>query len=155
MKKYLLLILLSGLITSCGKLPENGKLDGQWRLMSIASKDNVADPAYLPQSIKNPPVYWSIQLKLLSIQAPGNFNTKTEETFARFVYDKDKFEITEYYVHYRNHDDLVTAEQVDVINAMKDVGVRGISTKYRIVKLTHKDMILCSDLDSLVFRKMI
>lgn len=41
---FFLLCMLALLVSSCSKMPINGKLDGQWQLMSIESDDGVRIP---------------------------------------------------------------------------------------------------------------
>ena len=54
------------------------------------------------------------------------------------------------YIHFRDRDSLLTDPQT---TCLKDVGIYGNSGHFRVSRLSENHMVLCSDRDSLVFRK--
>ena len=83
---YLLLLSLALLLfAGCGKMPENGDLDGLWQLVEMHSKADPTDPQYSHYTDKRAEkVRWAFQLQLLSMKSfdllPG---TDTNEAVAR------------------------------------------------------------------------
>ncbi len=151
--KHFLFCLVAGLIlASCEKTPANGDLDGEWILQEIHSKASASQPEYSEYSDKRAtPVFWNVALQLVGINTPGVLhNGKTEDTMCRFVYAQNRLSITHTYVHYRDRDSLLTDPSTRIL---ENVGIRGNATDYRVVRLTSSRLVLCSPLDSLVFRK--
>lgn len=167
----ILFVLASTLfIASCSKMSGNGDLDGKWLLTERVYKT--------PYEINCVPsaVYWSFQLDLLSITSPDTIippdvlaptnipmaatskitspdtiNTKTTETLCRFVKGADKLNITQTYIHYRDRDSLLTASDT---KALISVGIRSNVAQFRIARLNSSSLILVSQDDSLVFKKL-
>ena len=150
---YLLLLSLALLLfAGCGKMPENGDLDGLWQLVEMHSKADPTDPQYSHYTDKRAEkVRWAFQLQLLSMKSfdllPG---TDTNEAVARFQYSSDRLQLTQIYLHYRDRDQLV---EDPATAPFQTLGVRGCKAQFRIAKLGGSRLILCSDMDSLVFVK--
>lgn len=152
MKSILLLCSLAFLLFACGKTPQNGALDGKWRLVELHSKAQASDAAYaVAKDVRASNIYWSFQLQLLDITSTELHNGHTNETVARFVHEGDRLAVTQTYVHFRDRDSLLTDPN---ITALESVGIRGNATNFRIVRLGRAYMTLCSPLDSLVFHKL-
>lgn len=144
---------MAALWTACGKTPTNGDLDGQWFLTEKYYKAEKHAKNYIatqeePQEYT---VIWNISLQLLEIATPGfAHNGVTSHTMGRIVYSSDKLAITQTYVHFRDRDSLITDPQT---TCLETVGIRGNSENFRIAKLTSSRLTLCSDTDSLIFKK--
>lgn len=143
--KYLLPCLLAIFaFVACDKMPENGDLDGQWQMTSIKHLDHDAPSAL------DGKVYWSFQLKLLSIYTPGDLHNQVSNyTFCRFQVKGDSLFITDSYVHKMDTDSILneTATYLDV------VGLHNNRESYAIKTLTDSRMVLRSDYHELEFRK--
>ena len=143
--KYLLPCLLAIFaFVACDKMPENGDLDGQWQMTSIKHLNHDAPSAL------NGKVYWSFQLKLLSIYTPdAKHNQVSNYTFCRFQVKGDSLFITDSYVHKMDTDSILneTATCLDV------VGLHNNRESYAIQTLTDSRMVLRSDYHELEFRK--
>ena len=144
--KYFLPFLLAAFtLVACDKMPENGDLDGQWQMTSIK---HLAHDA--PTPALSGQVYWSFQLKLLSIYTPKDLhNQGTHYTFCRFQVKGDSLHITRSYVHSMNTDIEMdeTATYLDV------VGLHNNRESYAIKTLTDSRLVLHSDYHELEFRK--
>lgn len=138
------LLALALLAASCGKTPQNGDLDGKWRLA-----ERIAKKAYT-QDTDPGTVYWSFSLDLLSINTGAIHNGKTTETVCRFAHEGNRLSITQAYVHYRDRDSLLTDPNTEALAA---VGIHGNQASFRVAALSSSTLILVSDRDSLVFRK--
>lgn len=142
------------LFSYCSKMPENGALDGKWQLTEMYSKTTNSDAHYIatPTTDKRADnIYWNIQLKLLYITSAEPLNTFTTETVARFHYSGSTLQVGPTYIHYRDRDSLITnANSTELI----PLGIRGNATTYDIKRLNASTMILCSPLDSLIFKRL-
>lgn len=142
------------LFSYCSKMPENGALDGKWQLTEMYSKTTNSDAHYIstPTTDKRADnIYWNIQLKLLYITSAEPLNTFTTETVARFHYSGSTLQVGPTYIHYRDRDSLITnANSTELV----PLGIRGNATTYDIKRLNASTMILCSPLDSLIFKKL-
>lgn len=142
------------LFSYCSKMPENGALDGKWQLTEMYSKTTNSDAHYIatPTTDKRADnIYWNIQLKLLYITSAEPLNTFTTETVARFHYNGSTLQVGPTYIHYRDRDSLITnANSTELI----PLGIRGNATTYDIKRLNASTMILCSPLDSLIFKRL-
>ncbi len=142
------------LFSYCSKMPENGTLDGKWQLTEMYSKTTNSDAHYIatPTTDKRADnIYWNIQLKLLYITSAEPLNTFTTETVARFHYSGSTLQVGPTYIHYRDRDSLITnANSTELI----PLGIRGNATTYDIKRLNASTMILCSPLDSLIFKRL-
>ena len=83
-------IVLLLLITVCGcesKWPQNGKMDGQWQLMSITDRDT-----HEKESVKEKKLFYRFQLELLMVTDLGGSGYGTY--IGRFDYEKGDSEFT-------------------------------------------------------------
>lgn len=151
--KKIILLSLTALCASCGKTPTNGHLDGQWFMTERYCKANISAPDYSEAmgNLREQPVIWNISLQLMEIITPGFMhNSVTDRTTGRIVYNDDKLAVTQTYVHFRDRDSLITEPNT---TCLESVGIRGNSATFRIATLTSSQLTLCSDMDSLIFRK--
>lgn len=148
----LALLLGAASLASCDKTPMNGDLDGMWRLTEMHSKPTADAPTYsLQADLRAQRIFWNFQLRLLSIQNhDGLANSETNETVARFEHSGNRLHVTHTYIHHRAEDILITDPAT---TQLEHVGIRGCSSSFEVKCLTSKRMVLCSELDSLVFRK--
>ena len=148
----LALLLGAATLASCDKTPMNGDLDGMWRLTEMHSKPTADAPTYSLQAILEAQrIFWNFQLRLLSIQNhDGLANSETNETVARFEHSGNRLHVTHTYIHHRAEDILITDPAT---TQLEHVGIRGCSSSFEVKCLTSKRMVLCSERDSLVFRK--
>lgn len=150
--KHAILLLATTLclLSSCGKTPENGALDGMWQLMetSEARPDGTFAESV---SRKAEGIYWSFQLELLMIHSQGSLlNGHTFDTAARFRFTGDKLDITQTYIHFDNRDSLL-ADPATL--TLEPLGIRGNAASYDVERLDGKQMVLVSKDYRLVFRK--
>lgn len=148
----LALLLGAASLASCDKTPMNGDLDGMWRLTEMHSKPTADAPTYSLQAVLEAQrIFWNFQLRLLSIQNhDGLANSETNETVARFEHSGNRLHVTHTYIHHRAEDILITDPAT---TQLEHVGIRGCSSSFEVKCLTSKRMVLCSERDSLVFRK--
>lgn len=148
----LALLLGATILSSCDKTPMNGDLDGMWRLTEMHSKATADQPTYsLQADLGAQRIFWNFQLRLLSIQNhDGLANSETNETVARFEHSGNRLNVTHTYIHKRAEDILITDPAT---TQLEGVGIRGCSSSFEVKCLTSKRMVLCSERDSLVFRK--
>ena len=69
---------------------------------------------------------------------------------ARFEHSGNRLHVTHTYIHHRAEDILITDPAT---TQLEHVGIRGCSSSFEVKCLTSKRMVLCSERDSLVFRK--
>ncbi len=144
-------LLLLVAAASCGKVSHNGKLDGKWRLNACYSKADPGDAHYTVCQDKYPQyIYWSFQLDLLSITSVDSLNGYTLETICRFSHEGDRLNITKSYIHFRDRDSLL----VEPTNALVQLGLRSNTARFRVASLSSSRMVLCSDMDSLLFSQL-
>lgn len=148
----LALLLGAATLASCDKTPMNGDLDGMWRLTEMHSKPTADAPTYsLQADLRAQRIFWNFQLRLLSIQNHDSLaNSETNETVARFEHSGNRLHVTHTYIHRRAEDILITDPAT---TQLEGVGIRGCSSSFEVKCLTSKRMVLCSERDSLVFRK--
>ena len=148
----LALLLGDASLASCDKTPMNGDLDGMWRLTEMHSKPTADAPTYsLQADLEAQRIFWNFQLHLLSIQNHDSLaNSETNETVARFEHSGNRLHVTHTYIHHRAEDILITDPAT---TQLEHVGIRGCSSSFEVKCLTSKRMVLCSERDSLVFRK--
>ena len=148
----LALLLGAATLASCGKTPMNGDLDGMWRLTEMHSKPTADAPTYSLQAVLEAQrIFWNFQLRLICIQNhDGLANSETNETVARFEHSGNRLHVTHTYIHHRAEDILITDPAT---TQLEGVGIRGCSSSFEVKCLTSKRMVLCSERDSLVFRK--
>ena len=145
MKKLLYLLLLPSLVTACDKLPENGVLDGQWQLKEMHPRQRTSDTDNRQTDVSLQRIYWSFQLKLLNINGRGL------NLFCRFNHHNGQLDIPEVYRHLFANDILITDPTT---TELEPVGIRGNATSYKVIRLNRTQLILVSEADSLVFRKI-
>lgn len=139
------------LTTACSHVSRNGLIDGRWRLHEIHSKATQTDAYYTAQkNVLDNRIYWSFQLDLLQITSALAHNGQTNKTFARFNYEGDKLAVYSPHAHLYDHDIPITDPNI----SLESVGIRGHEANFRIVRINSSSLILCSDMDSLVFRKL-
>lgn len=152
MKRLLYTLLACALAVACEKTPVNGELDGKWKLCEMHSKPAATDAAYTQAAdVQQEAIYWNFSLRLLSITSAGNLNGHTQETVARFAYEGSSLSVTETYIHYRDRDSLIVDPQT---TSLQPLGIRGNAARFRVAALTSSRLTLCSEMDSLVFRKL-
>ncbi len=137
MKKLSFLLFILLLISSCGKLPMNGQLDGMWQLMSIASATGEEIDT------KKQQLYYNVQLELLALQRGGSV-----EYLGRFVHTSDSLIVSDFRVHISG-DNSTQAVPGD----LAPWGIEGISARFGIEKLDGDKMVLRSGKALLSFRK--
>lgn len=144
-------------LTACDKTPENGALDGMWRLEEMHSRPAGSAAYSEPRDAATADVYWSFQLKLLDIKSNGTRPDATPaEVMARFTHTGGTLSVTSTYLHGRSTDTPVTADTqyngqpID----LRPLGLDGCTATFRVVRLDSRRMTLCSDSDSLLFKKI-
>ena len=153
MKRILYLLATLPLWVACDKTPVNGDLDGEWILQEIHSKTSPSDMQYNHKHTdkRQSPTFWNVAQQLIGINTPLELhNGKTNDTFCRFAYSGNRLNITDNYVHYRDSDSLLTDSSIQLLT---EVGIRGNATTFEIKRLSGSQLILCSEMDSLIFRK--
>ena len=142
-RNFIYIALLLFVLTSCEKLPINGRLDGMWKLQELT--DNQMN-ATRPDGI-----FYSIQLNLIKLSKIENSCTpeKTNELYlGRFLYTPDSLILSGFHTWiYREEEIPATAEQ------LAPFGFSGTSARFGIEKLTNNKMILQSTDHRLVFEK--
>lgn len=148
------LFLLAGtfFLGSCEKFSDNGDIDGLWIMTERYSRATDAPSEGYPEKtdVGQRSISWAFQLKLMSIRTPQNHNGHTAETVGRFSLHDGMLDVEPLYIHFRDRDSLLTDPQT---TCLKDVGIYGNSGHFRVSRLSENHMVLCSDRDSLVFRK--
>lgn len=137
MKKLSFLLFILLLISSCGKLPMNGQLDGMWQLMSIAPVGGEEIDT------KKQQLYYNVQLELLALQRGGSV-----EYLGRFVQSSDSLIVYDFRVHISG-DNSTQAVPGD----LAPWGIQGTSERFGIEKLDGDKMVLRSGEALLSFRK--
>lgn len=150
---FIVSLFMMTLFPSCTKLSNNGPIDGKWFLTSMYSKTNEESPHYTEFHNKQEEgIYWIFQLNLLNIRTMIYAeNYLSTDIIARFNVNSDMLQVGPTYVHFRERDSLLTDPNTTLL---EPIGIRGISSTYKIVELNSNNMILCSSKDSLVFRKI-
>lgn len=144
--------LLTSLLFSCSKVSHNGKLDGRWRMKECYSKTSKEDTHYTQYSNKmGSSIFWSFHLNILQITSNSLLNGHSNNTMCRFVYEGDRLSITNVYINFRDKDSLATDPNT---TTFVPLGIRGNASNYHIKRLTSSEMILCSDMDSLIFYQL-
>lgn len=141
MKKTIILpfVLLSALfITSCGKTPINGDLDGMWHLRSI---ETLADNTV--EDVKEKRIYYAIQLKLITLR---QIDGDVPQYVGRFNHTGDSLILRDFRV-YLQEDKEATAEDLETF------GLHGTTSRFGVKALNSKKMILRSEDSELTFKK--
>lgn len=154
--KYLIIsfLLISFIpsIHSCSKLSDNGDLDGKWQLLEMYSKTTESAANYTEFENKaDKRIYWMFQMELLNIRSWTRLeNVLGEDIMARFAHNGNEMRVGPTYVHFRERDSLLTDPSTTLL---EPVGIRGNAANFQIKVLNSKSMILCSEKDSLIFKK--
>ena len=153
MKRTLLaaLIFLTTALTSCDKLPENGRLDGMWQLMSIQYHNTAEGDSLV--STQDRRIYWSVQLGLISIRSTTDYfhtNGIEAEVLSRFTRTTDSLHLTEIYTNHRTTDSLLTDPSTTLL---RPTGIDGNKASFAIEHLTPSTLHLQSPYARLNFRK--
>lgn len=140
---YLVLLLL---LTICGcesKWPQNGKLDGQWQLMSITDKISQET-----ENVKAKKLFYRFQLELLMLVDLGGSGYGTY--IGRFIYEKGDSEFTIREMNVRNNqgDSGIPATE----DQLEPFGLQGPGT-VEILELESQKMVLGTKEKVLEFRK--
>ncbi|RGN50789.1 MULTISPECIES: lipocalin-like domain-containing protein [unclassified Bacteroides] len=137
MKKSIVLFALIVItcMSSCGKLPKNGRLDGMWQLMKI---EKVGEDAI---DTKEDRLFYSVQLDLLALQKVGII-----EYLGRFTQTQDSLFVYDFRLKADNAV-FATKEQLQVY------GLNNTSERFGIEKLDDKKLILRSEKTLLTLRK--
>ncbi len=131
---------------ACDKLPENGKLDGNWQVLEVQyARDGQYDSIV---SVKEDKIFWAVQLKLIEIK--GVYNGVCGNTLCRFVYADNHLTITEMYYEIRGADSLITDTNFD---KLVKTGIMGSRAQFQIEALDGNRMQLKSDFARIIFRK--
>lgn len=145
MKKILYLMSLAIALAACDKLPENGDLDGQWQLTELHERHHAAPEDDGQYDVREQRIYWNFQLRMLQIQTTvGQYN-------AYFSHRDNRLVIPEIYRKEQNNDIPLTDPAT---TELAYTGIRGNTANFKVNKLGKRQMILTSETDSLVFRKI-
>ena len=147
----LLLLVASGFLISCDKLPDNGNLDGMWQLMTVEDGDE--------KSVKDTKVYWSIRTNLVQLSSIDG-----TRMYAHFEKMGKAFEMYDLCYNSKNanptdNNEWIPFEDREIlfrfgILAEKDAQRSGrLHQLFRVETLTENTMVLCADTYKLRFRK--
>lgn len=139
-------IVLLLMITVCGcesKWPQNGKMDGQWQLMSITDRNTQEK-----ENVKEKKLFYRFQLELLMVTDLGGSGYGTY--IGRFDYEKGDSEFTIKEMNVRNNvgDSGIAATE----EQLKPFGLQGPG-RVEIVTLKRKEMVLRTEKTEMEFRK--
>lgn len=137
-------------LAACSNTPTDDSLNGKWRLRHLYSKALSTDTEYGIDrgDMTDNHTFYTFQLALMSITSPDFHNGHSTETIARFAHEGDRLNIGPVYIHFRDRDSLLTDPNT---RALESVGIRGNAARFRIIQNTSTRLILCSEMDSLVF----
>ncbi|MBR1713267.1 MAG: lipocalin-like domain-containing protein [Alloprevotella sp.] len=142
-----LFLSLALLPAACDKTPENGLLDGMWQLTEQT-------PAATGQAVDKKPAgcYWSFQLNMMQIHTIHDpHNGVTFNTTGLFTRRADSLHFERLAVHRYNSDSIITDPASTTLDT---VGIHGNRGDFFIEALTHSKLVLRSDFNRLVFRKI-
>ena len=124
-KRYITAVLLVLIVSSCGKMPINGDLDGRWQIMKIA---------YASGEEENPErAYYSVALHTINLMKVG----VTSQT--------GNMEYT--------GDSLFVVMPISKVEDLLPFGMNGTEQRFGVKELTSKHLVLQSDYARLEFRK--
>lgn len=134
---------------SCDKLPENGKLDGMWQIMSVNYARNSGYDSLV--NVKPMHVYLSFQLKLAQINA-GEYSNRTGSgiILSRFKRSGSTLSFYNFYLSQFAADILITDSAT---TALQCIGINGIAAKFHIDRLDDNKLQLSSDYAQIICRK--
>lgn len=134
----LAIILIVHLVpTACSQAPDNGNLDGLWHLRTV---ENLADGTL--RDVKEERVYYAIQLRLVSLRRADRYNS----LIGRSDHNDGSLILHSFVI-------LDKEDQQATETDLKHYYLEGTTSKFEIVELNKKTMILRSDTQELCFRK--
>lgn len=149
-KKTLSSLLIILVCVACGKISQNGDLDGRWQMTDLYQRSQPEAVFDIHHPKKAERLYWDFQLDLLCMRSYESLiNGHTSETTARFTHSGDHFAITDTYIHFRDRDSLLS----ETTTALESYGIHGNRAQFRVARLNSSSLILVNATDSLVFRK--
>ena len=125
MKRYIIVVLLVLIVSSCGKMPINGDLDGRWQIMKIAYASGEEEA---PER-----AYYSVVLHTINLMKVD----VTSQT--------GNMEYT--------GDSLFVVMPISKVEDLLPFGMNGTEQRFGVKELTSKHLILQSDYARLEFRK--
>jgi len=142
-------------ISSCDKLPDNGKLDGMWQLVSIEKNGKVED-------VKANAKYWSVRLRLF--QYSSNRSMDNNLYYSHFSKEGSTLVLRDFcsqaaYEKEGDDNEWLSIEESSVLNDWglyftPDVNnTKKVTSTFHIAELTNSSMILTTDSTKLSFRK--
>lgn len=137
MKKLTILFILTTIfsLSSCDKLPENGKLDGMWQLVQIDTEEGSN------HAVKEQRLYYSVQLKLITLRGMSG----SKYILGRFKHEGNTLSLYDF----RTGGD----EKPCSLEDLKPYGIYSAEPTFEVEKLTGSEMILKSEEATLYFRK--
>ena len=125
MKRYITAVLLVLIVSSCGKMPINGDLDGRWQIMKIEYASGVEEA---PER-----AYYSVALHTINLmKVSRKFQTGNMEYTG---------------------DSLFVVMPVSQVEDLLPFGMNGTEQRFGVKELTSKYLVLQSDYARLEFRK--
>ena len=124
-KRYIIAVLLVLIVSSCGKMPINGDLDGRWQIMKI---EYASGEEETPER-----AYYSVALHTINLMQVG----VTSQT--------GNMEYT--------GDSLFVEMPVSKIEDLLPFGMNDTKQRFGVKELTSKHLVLQSDYARLEFRK--
>lgn len=123
--------------TACSQAPDNGDLDGMWHLRSVEelANDSVLD-------VKEKQIYYSFQLRLINLRR----SSLSYSLVGRFNHEQDSLTLHSF-VLLNKEDQQATKEE------LKPFYLENTQSKFGIVKLNKKQLIIRSNEQELCFKK--
>ena len=125
MKRYITAVLLSLIVSSCGKMPINGDLDGRWQIMKIeyaSGEEEVPERAY-----------YSVALHTINLMKVGVSNQTGNMEYTG--------------------DSLFVVMPISKVEDLLPFGMNGTEQRFGVKELTSNHLVLQSDYARLQFRK--
>ena len=124
MKRDIIAVLLTLIVSSCGKMPINGDLDGRWQIMKIAYTSGEEDT---PER-----AYYSVALHTINLMKVDVSNQTGNMEYTG--------------------DSLFVVMPVSQVEDLLPFGMNGTEQRFGVKKLTSKHLVLQSDYARLEFR---
>ena len=125
MKRDIIAVLLTLIVSSCGKMPINGDLDGRWQIMKI---EYASGEEEMPER-----AYYSVALHTINLMKVD----VTSQT--------GNMEYT--------GDSLFVVMPISKVEDLLPFGMNGTEQRFSVKELTSKHLVLQSDYAGLEFRK--
>ena len=125
MKRDIIAVLLTLIVSSCGKMPINGDLDGRWQIMKIAYTSGEEDT---PKR-----AYYSVALHTINLMKVDVSNQTGNMEYTG--------------------DSLFVVMPVSQVEDLLPFGMNGTEQRFGVKKLTSKHLVLQSNYARLEFRK--